>query len=1322
MPPRSKYLTRDKKPPAEDLFTDREGPRKLFRERLAEIKGDKVKILVYHGVGGQGKTALCKALNLSLKHIKPEDKDLFADVISAHVDLRGNAQAAAWEVMLRLRNNFAKRHDISFAMFDIAFAVFWEKSFAEQAQPDKVKRLFARGEDFFANVAEAGGDLVVELFAGLPGVGALLAKGGRWVVKKGNRIITQKLFAELSRLQKPNSVDIIPGSEVEELLPYFLAQDLRRYQNARVAGGFQGLQEAKQKIVIFIDEYEILWKDQPTNLKLRKHPVDSAIKELVMLVKNALFVFFSREKLHWAVLDDDWTEDMVDAHHALDGLAAEDADHFLSLIPIEEQDIRAEIVKSASIKDAGDTIATAHPFLLDLHADHYLHLKYNTQQPPVPDDFKVEGSGRNAITHELVTRFIRDYDERMKWLLIRLSPLDRFNKKIAEAVIGRFKIGIPDGEFNDIVELSIFSPIADMAGFYTLNGLVRDVVSSLISDDEKRESHKFYVEYFLGQFRSSEEMHLSDETISALEQAIQQAIALNDSQYFQPILRAMEFFEGEYNFYMLKTVLGTLESHLMEREVSESQKVRIIGFCLNVRAAGMDSDYSLMKKFAEQAVELAQGLGDDMLLAKALQARGIALNAMCDYLEAENDLRRSFKVIESQNKLTSYAGGVLLIDLADCLYDQEKYGEAESLFRQSMEILQGVVEETHPKLLKAQNYLSQAVSALGKYEESFAISKDYEEKIKRLYGPESDKMADANSLVAHTLVALGKIKSAEIRFRESLRIGEGVFGREHAGTSQSILNLAINVIKLGKYDEGEELLRESLAIFEKKYGPDHENTVNHLYLFAKLLQKVERLEEAEDYYNRLLAVVDKAENKNGSRSIKNGTGSIMSQFDHGEFLCEQERYGEAEILFRKALATCEDFFAEQPDRIYWAIFRLALSLTPQGKHADSENLFRKMMKIDIDISEGDAVDLDFFLAESLFHQEKYKVAESFYLNSLHHAEKANGLNHRNCLRQLNRLATIHQNLGQYEVAEKYCRRSFQIFDQEEQPEEEFVIWTTRELAINLDHQKRYLEAEKYHHKSIEQSTEAVGVGHKNTLFAVIRLSDNLMEQQRWIDAIPLLNYLLGSGKAREVLGIQWRAKLLWNLANCLENQGLIEESEENIRESYALYGEELGYDHETSLTLLDSLVHNLNLQKRFDDAIAICEKAMQAYEKKGELSIISVAYLRSKLGFAHCEIGNYDQALTHIQAAIDRFSEENKGDYVFALEISKARLGWLHFRMGKPDLALGLIVLSYDNIYKDKNTSRPKLAVVTDLYAAFLDAIDKPLDAAQIRKNLTSFK
>jgi hypothetical protein len=121
--------------------------------------------------------------------------------------------------------------------------------------------------------------------------------------------------------------------------------------------------------------------------------------------------------------------------------------------------------------------------------------------------------------------------------------------------------------------------------------------------------------------------------------------------------------------------------------------------------------------------------------------------------------------------------------LANALYAQGRYGEAEAMYRETLAVQQRVLGSANPETLNTASNLADVLNAQGKYSE------------------------------------------AETMFRETLAVQERVLGSEHPDTLNTASNLAIALDLQGKYSEAETLYRETLAVQQRVLGSEHPSTL-----------------------------------------------------------------------------------------------------------------------------------------------------------------------------------------------------------------------------------------------------------------------------------------------------------------------------------------------------------------------------------------------------------------------------------------------------------------------------------------------------------------
>ncbi|MGA0040359.1 MAG: tetratricopeptide repeat protein [Pirellulales bacterium] len=206
-----------------------------------------------------------------------------------------------------------------------------------------------------------------------------------------------------------------------------------------------------------------------------------------------------------------------------------------------------------------------------------------------------------------------------------------------------------------------------------------------------------------------------------------------------------------------------------------------------------------LREAADQA--RAEFGGDDHRLAVALEQQVTVLRALGRDRQAEDVLQQATRVLMKNMRQSGRA-----------LEDQQKYDQAEQLFR-----------------------------------EALAISE-------KSYGPDHRETATCLDNLATCLRKQGRYVDAVTSCSRSLAIREAILGRKHAHTATSYCNLGYLYRTLGRYDEAQTLLAQSLAIREQSLGKDHPYVAESLDRLAGLCRDLGRYEEAAHFCERALRI------------------------------------------------------------------------------------------------------------------------------------------------------------------------------------------------------------------------------------------------------------------------------------------------------------------------------------------------------------------------------------------------------------------------------------------------------------------------------------
>ena len=192
---------------------------------------------------------------------------------------------------------------------------------------------------------------------------------------------------------------------------------------------------------------------------------------------------------------------------------------------------------------------------------------------------------------------------------------------------------------------------------------------------------------------------------------------------------------------------------------------------------------------------------------------------MCDLLD-ENKESEQLQTLES---------------LAKGLMDQERYGEAESIRRQELELrLASNGEEK--RIQDTLNDLAFILSQQGKYDETEVIYKRILSEKTVHYGPEHEETRRTLWNLALTYREQCDFVNAEAKYSELFGMQARILGENHTNTLDSAMQLAWVLQQQKKYTQAEERYRFLFEARQKSLGMEHAITLMIMNNLASVLK------------------------------------------------------------------------------------------------------------------------------------------------------------------------------------------------------------------------------------------------------------------------------------------------------------------------------------------------------------------------------------------------------------------------------------------------------------------------------------------------------
>jgi tetratricopeptide (TPR) repeat protein len=787
-PPRLRSL-----PAANRIFVNREGPLRIFENAAFDIPADCAKLLTFYGIGGQGKTALCRELMQ-----KTKSDPSYGFLRRAELDLHGKPKTDPDLLLVWIRNGFADA-GVALPCFDLALAIVWEATRGEQPFPKLSRAWLGKAKDFAgegaAGASKFAQESLGEAVAHIPAVGFLVKKISGWVIDKAHRAYLHQSREALQELYRDG--ELKKPYELSELLPWMLAQDLNHHLTGH----------PKERFVIFIDEYERVFGEGSAGSLLRENPFDRHLRMLVRESNGLLAVFFSRERLPWEH-DPEWATALQGAQVLLGGLNGKDADAFLQAIPISDATLRKAMVEGARETSARD--AAIYPLMLDLQVEHWRALVAQGKLIE-PTTFDVKAADFAGRRREIVERVLRDYGEPMQKTLLRLSCARRFDRAAFEHIVKTFHTGLPLDAFDTIDDLSFLTK--GEGGFVSMHGIMADAIREMLDQATQTATLQAIFDHFDARAKVASPRDVTNQTVAALFEAADAKARISPESFPGWLNSAVEPLRMGARYadtaVLWRQALAVAEEHFGPDHADTARSLNSLGYLL--RAQG---DLAGARPYYERALAIRQ------------KAMGL------DHPDTATSLNNLGYLLQAQGDL----------------------GGARPYYKRALAIRQKAQGRDHPDTASSLNNLGYLLTAQGDlagarpyYESALVI---YE---KALGSDHPDTATSLNNL-GHLLQAQGDLAGALPHLQRALAICEKVLGPDHPDTAGSLNNLGYLLDAQGDLAGAWPYHERALAIREKTLGTNHPDTALSLNNLGYLLQARGDLAAARSYYERALAI------------------------------------------------------------------------------------------------------------------------------------------------------------------------------------------------------------------------------------------------------------------------------------------------------------------------------------------------------------------------------------------------------------------------------------------------------------------------------------
>ncbi len=581
--------------------------------------------------------------------------------------------------------------------------------------------------------------------------------------------------------------------EIEEMLPYFWAQDLNNY-----------LERTSRSAVLFIDTYEALWEKNKGRGNFNAR--DEWIRELISnLPKSSLWVICGREDLRWNEVDRDWNNCIE--QYEIKKLPKEDALDFLNRCGIKEEEIQKVILKGSE----------GVPYYLELAVDTYTEIAKTGS--PVPDNFARTRS-------EIFDRFMKYLSVSEQETLKILSTPRFWNKDVFNALIEEYKTGYPLTAFS---ELNRFSFVQETEGKLLLHPLMRESLQAHQDQKLKEEVHSFMRTYYSDQLKSIDIRKITSEHENILTEVFYHAKESLDAE------ELCEWFISVSNpFYRAafwQLISPLYEEILQILEVNVSPEHLLVGVTLNYLGILYTNmgEYEKALPLYQRALEIVEKVLGTQHPDVATTLNNLAglYRQMGEYEKALPFYQRALEIYEKVLGTQHPDVAQTLNNLAGLYRHMGEYEKALPLYQRALEIREKVLGTQHPDVAQTLNNLAGLYRQMGEYEKALPLYQRALEIYEKVLGTQHPDVATTLNNLALLYRQMGEYEKALLLYQRALEIVEKVLGTQHPDVATTLNNLAELYESMGEYEKALPLYQRALEIREKVLGRNTQMLQQH---------------------------------------------------------------------------------------------------------------------------------------------------------------------------------------------------------------------------------------------------------------------------------------------------------------------------------------------------------------------------------------------------------------------------------------------------------------------------------------------------------------
>ncbi|MEW6747117.1 MAG: serine/threonine-protein kinase [Planctomycetota bacterium] len=293
---------------------------------------------------------------------------------------------------------------------------------------------------------------------------------------------------------------------------------------------------------------------------------------------------------------------------------------------------------------------------------------------------------------------------------------------------------------------------------------------------------------------------------------------------------------------------------------------------------------------------------ESMASAECLNQAGAIAENRGDYAQAETLYREAVQMYQDLLEQDHPDVAVCKRNLAWLLYQRRKCDEAERLCREALAVQRKFFGDENQEVATTLLHLAWIEHARGQQDAAAELASQALVLRKSLCGEKSLPVAEAMNTLGYLLFTRGAYRESEPLLRQALAMRRELLGGDGGATrtgaerelAQSMNNLGELLAETGAFEEAERLEQDALEMRQDLYGEEHPEVAESLNSLGKLAYRRQAYREAAGYLGRALEM--------RVRLLGEGQADVVESLNNlGACSLVTGDLSEAESQFRRAV-------------------------------------------------------------------------------------------------------------------------------------------------------------------------------------------------------------------------------------------------------------------------------------------------------------------------------------------------------------------------------------------------------------------------------------